>query len=92
MVLLAVKPYIQSHLKPFFSSFFQTVSQIFENFWIYYVQSYILSQPMEYMTSVLKYEMSDNLGGKLRIFVQPFLKIDANRLFLSVFAIKKHFE
>ena len=43
------------------------------------------------MTNVIKYQMSDILGGNLRIIVQPFWKIVADRLFFIVFVIKSNF-
>ena len=57
------------------------------------VQSGNLSQPREYKnSSMIRYQMSDSLGGKPGIIVKPFLKIAVDRLFLSVFAIQKHFD
>ena len=47
---------------------------------------------MEYMISVINYQGSDSLGGRLKIFLQPFLKIATDRLFFSVFAIYRHFK
>ena len=44
------------------------------------------------MPLVIKHQNSDSLGGNLRIIVEPFLEMAADRLFLSVTAVLKILE
>ena len=66
-----------------------TVSQLFETVGKCQVQFDSLSPRPEPMPMVIKYLISITLLGNLRIIVEPFSKLGADRLFSSVVAILK---
>ena len=65
------------------------VSQLFETIGKCQVQSDNLAPLPEPMSMVIKYQISIKLAGNLRIVGEPYLKMAADRLFLSVVAILK---
>ena len=66
-----------------------TVSQLFETIGKCQVPFDGLSPWPEPMPMVIKYPISITLLGNLRIIVEPFLKLAADRLFSIVVAILK---